>query len=278
MLREDAQRFWGERGEHKIKVSPNLHTFGIVFSASFQHCKIQYCGKCEEEGGSKVNGRHEVKHYISLTDYWVLRSRLETVLERDPHAGKDGAYQIRSVYYDSPDDRALREKLDGVKNRDKYRIRYYNFDTEFIQLEKKSKRGNLCIKSSAILQKEQVQDLLNGQTDWMRESRSELIKELYRKMFEEGLRPTTIVDYIRDPFIFTAGNVRVTLDHDIRTGLRTTCFLDPDCVTIPVANAPIILEVKWDEYLPDIVRDAVQVPGRSATAFSKYAACRIYDF
>ena len=225
-----------------------------------------------------MDGRHEVKHYISLADYLVLRSRLEAVLERDPYAGVEGYYQIRSIYFDSPDDKALREKLDGVKNRDKYRIRFYNFDMDFIQLEKKSKRGNLCVKSSAVLQKEQVQALLMGQMDWMRESRSELVKELYRKMYEEGLRPTTMVDYIRDPFIFPAGNVRVTLDHDIRTGLRTSHFLDPDCVTVPVIDHPIILEVKWDEFLPDIVRDAVQVPGRSATAFSKYAACRGYDF
>ena len=93
----------------------------------------------------------------------------------------------------------------------------------------------------------------------------------------QGLRPKTIVDYTREPFVFTAGNVRVTLDYNIRTGLRCTDFLNPDCVTIPAGNAPIILEVKWDEYLPDIIKDIVQLPSCRSGAFSKYATCRIYD-
>ena len=86
----------------------------------------------------------------------------------------------------------------------------------------------------------------------------------------------TIVDYTREPFVFAPGNVRVTLDYNIRTGLKCTDFLNPDCVTVPAGDAPIILEVKWDEFLPNIIRDAVQLDGRRSAAFSKYAACRIY--
>ena len=92
----------------------------------------------------------------------------------------------------------------------------------------------------------------------------------------QGMRPQTIVDYTREPFIFAPGNVRVTLDYNIRTGLRCTDFLNVDCVTIPAGDVPIILEVKWDAYLPDIIRDAVQLPDRRAGSFSKYAQCRIY--
>ena len=95
-------------------------------------------------------------------------------------------------------------------------------------------------------------------------------------MMSQGLRPKTIVDYTREPFVFAPGNVRLTLDYNIRTGLNCTDFLNPDCVTVPAGDAPIILEVKWDEYLPDIIRDAVQLPSCRAGAFSKYAACRIY--
>ena len=95
-------------------------------------------------------------------------------------------------------------------------------------------------------------------------------------MQTQVLRPKTIVDYTREPFVYGPGNVRVTLDYDIRTGLNCTDFLNPDCVTIPAGNAPIILEVKWDEYLPSVIRDAVQLNGRRTSAFSKYAICRIY--
>ena len=103
-----------------------------------------------------------------------------------------------------------------------------------------------------------------------------LCRELYTKMISQGLRPKTIVDYTRDPFVFAPGNVRVTIDYNIRTGLFRTDFLNPKTVTVPAGESPIILEVKWDEYLPDIIKDAVTIPGRRMSAFSKYAQCRIY--
>ena len=91
------------------------------------------------------------------------------------------------------------------------------------------------------------------------------------------LRPKTLVDYTREPFIYGPGNVRVTLDYDLRTGLGCTEFLNPDCPTVPVGGNPILLEVKWDEFLPELIRDIIQLDGRHASAFSKYAICRIYD-
>lgn len=92
-----------------------------------------------------------------------------------------------------------------------------------------------------------------------------------------GLKPAVIVDYTREPFVYPAGNVRVTFDYDIRTGLKNVDFLNPDCVTVPVPDSPIILEVKWDGFLPSVIRDAVQLTGRRTGSYSKYAACRMYD-
>lgn len=219
--------------------------------------------------------RHEWKHEINWADVLVLRQRLRAVASPDSH-GVDGKYLVRSLYFDNAADRALREKLDGVSRREKFRIRYYNGDTSVIRLEKKQKTGGLGSKRSAGLTAEQAQAIAYGSLDWMAESRSELIRELYVKMRTQGLRPRIIVDYIREPFVFGPGNVRVTLDYDIRTGSCCSQFLDPACITIPAGDAPVILEVKWDHFLPDVIRDAVQLPGRRVTAFSKYAQCRIY--
>lgn len=131
-------------------------------------------------------------------------------------------------------------------------------------------------KQSASLTAEEAQKIMDGDLEWMIDSGRPLVQELYSKMMSQGLRPMTIVDYTREPFVFAPGNVRVTLDYNIRTGLKCTDFLNPDCVTVPAGDAPIILEVKWDEFLPNIIRDAVQLDGRRSAAFSKYAACRIY--
>ena len=220
--------------------------------------------------------RHEWKHEISYMDMLTLRSRLSAVTKRDAHT-IDGKYFIRSLYFDNASDKALREKIDGVNKREKFRIRFYNHDTSVMHLEKKSKINGLGVKENAPLTAQQAQAIVDGDYAWMIKSEEPLINELYTKIMTQGLRPKTIVDYTREPFVFAAGNVRVTLDYNIRTGLRYTDFLNPDCVTIPAGNAPIILEVKWDEYLPDIIKDIVQIPSCRSGAFSKYATCRIYD-
>lgn len=219
--------------------------------------------------------RHEWKHEINRADLMVLRMRLSNLMERDKNA-VNGKYEIRSLYFDNGMDKVLREKLDGLKYREKFRIRYYNGDTRHIKLEKKTKVNDLSNKVSATLTKEQAQSIVDGNIEWMLYSEEPLIRELYTKMQSQGLRPKTIVDYTREPFIYGPGNVRVTLDYNLRSGLGATDFLNPNCITIPAGDAPAVLEVKWDEFLPDIVRDAVQLPGRRRSAFSKYAQCRIY--
>ena len=222
-----------------------------------------------------VQYRHEWKHTLNTADLLVLRSRLRAVMESDPHA-VDGKYHIRSLYFDNLNDKALREKIDGVNMREKFRIRLYNCDPSVIHLEKKSKRSGLGTKYSASLTAEEAQKIVAGELDWMMSSERPLVQELYCKMRYQGIKPRTIVDYTREPFIFRPGNVRVTLDYDIRTGLNCTDFLNPDAVTIPAGDAPVLLEVKWDEFLPSIIRDTVSIPDRRAGSFSKYAQCRIY--
>ncbi|MBQ9648487.1 MAG: polyphosphate polymerase domain-containing protein [Oscillospiraceae bacterium] len=219
--------------------------------------------------------RHEWKIEITPSDRIAIRQRMMAVAKPDKHA-VGGKYLIRSLYFDNAADKALREKIDGVNMREKFRIRYYNGDKSVIHLEKKSKINGLCNKLSAPLTAGEAQSIVDGRIEWMAADERGLVRELYAKMRSQGLRPRTIVDYDREPFVFGPGNVRVTLDYNIRTGLNCTDFLDVNCATVPAGDAPIILEVKWDEYLPDIIRDAVQLPGRRANAFSKYAQCRIY--
>ena len=219
--------------------------------------------------------RHEWKHVLNVGDLLILRQRLQAIMESDPHV-TDGKYQIRSLYFDNLEDKALREKIDGVNMREKFRIRLYNCDPSVIHLEKKSKRNGLGTKYSVSLTAEEAQKIVDRDLDWMLNSDRPLVQELYCKMRYQGMRPRTIVDYSREPFIFRPGNVRVTLDYDIRTGLDCTDFLDPEAITIPAGDAPILVEVKWDEFLPSIIRDAVSISNRRVGSFSKYAQCRVY--
>ena len=220
--------------------------------------------------------RHELKHEISYMDMLVIRQRLRCIADVDKHA-VDGRYKIRSLYFDNIYDKALCEKLNGISRREKFRIRYYNDDLSFIKLEKKCKAGGLGNKQAEAITEDEAKRLISGDYEWMLKGDRPVAEELYVKMTTQGLKPKTIVDYIREPFVYSPGNVRVTLDYDIRTGLDCCVdFLNPDCTMIPAKDAPIILEVKWDGFLPDIIRDAVQLDCCRTGAFSKYAACRMY--
>ncbi|NLU53040.1 MAG: polyphosphate polymerase domain-containing protein [Clostridiaceae bacterium] len=220
--------------------------------------------------------RHEYKFDLNYSDYLITRGRLKAVLPCDENGGEMGEYHVRSIYFDTPQDKVLREKIDGVDRREKFRMRIYNLDASNVKLEKKSKINGLGYKESAVLTKEQANAILSGDTGWMANSDNQLILELYAKMKNMILRPKTIVEYIREPFVHPAGNTRITLDRNLRTGICRTDALTFDAVTIPARDEPIILEVKYDEFLPQIVRDIIQLEGRRAGAFSKYAACRVY--
>lgn len=221
-----------------------------------------------------MNLRHEYKHQINLSDILGLRTRLNVVAKHDSHSCDDGTYLIKSLYFDNYMDKALREKIDGVNNREKFRIRYYGTDTSFIRLEKKSKINGLCNKVSCKITEEECQKIIFGDIDFMKNSKHMLMKELYSKMTYQLLRPKCIVAYTRECFVYPSGNVRVTIDTNICGSNDTKNFLNVDLPFFQTYHKAI-LEVKWDEFLPQVIRDLVQVKSRRITAFSKYVAARI---
>ena len=244
--------------------------------------------------------RHELKYKISYPDYMAMRSRLRPVMKADPHASAGGRYLVRSVYFDNLNDKALREKIDGVAKREKFRIRYYNDDLSYIVLEKKMKIGSLCLKCSAPITEEECRKILSGgrssvtdggrssvtdggrgcmwsgDLSFMKEHPQELVRELYAKMTYQLLRPRVLVSYTREPFIYPAGNVRVTFDSDIRTSLFHQEFLTKEAAGISATDEPqdVYLEVKFDAFLPEVVQDLIRVKGIRQHAFSKYSASR----
>ena len=219
--------------------------------------------------------RHELKYYMNYADYLTIRSRLMQIAAFDSHADEDGKYLIRSLYFETPTDTALQEKLTGIMEREKFRIRFYNHDTSFIRLEKKMKINTMTRKISCPVTRVEVERLLSGDIEWMKTSERALLIELYAKMQYQQLRPKTIVDYTRECFIYAPVNVRFTLDTDIRSGLSATEIFSDKPVVHTNSEPVIIMEVKYDNFLPSIIKALVQLPNRRVTAFSKYAAARI---
>lgn len=226
----------------------------------------------------KEGFRHELKYQIGYAQYIELRSRLRTMMQHDEHTDADGRYLIRSIYFDNYMDKALREKVQGIPIREKFRIRYYNDDFSYLTLEKKIKDNTLCRKVDAQITEEECRKLLAGEISWMRDHPAPLVQELYAKMRGQMLRPRVLVSYIREPYVYRTGNVRITFDSDIRTTLYHKDFLEEQVIDIDTAGGPQerILEVKYDAFLPETIRRLIQTNTLRQTAFSKYEACRCY--
>lgn len=218
--------------------------------------------------------RHELKHVINAMDAEELRRRLGASLPMDVHSGQGGSYLIKSLYFDTPSDLALREKVDGVLRRVKFRIRSYNNDLNFIRLEKKIKVDQLTKKESTTLSLHATRRLLQGDIGVLMQNADPLCLELYARMQTQALRPRCVVEYTRQAFVFRPGNVRITLDTGIRGANNPNAFLQTQMPSIPVGNLGI-LEIKYDQFCPQYVVDLCQLSSRKAGAFSKYAAVRL---
>ena len=222
----------------------------------------------------KPRFRHEKKHYITPADHAALRQRLGRVMQTDPNAGPGGTYTVHSLYFDDWQDTALREKLDGLPRREKFRIRYYNRELGYIKLEKKSKIRDLCLKESERIDLNQCQALAEGRIEGLADGGGPLLAELCAKMRSRQLRARTCVCYRRDAYWRPEGNVRATIDYDIGGG-GAWGVLNPDR---PLLKSPgiTLLEVKYDHYLPEYIAGLVEMSDRSCSAFSKYACARHY--
>ena len=220
--------------------------------------------------------RHEIKHYINTADYLAIRSRLVHFMKLDENSGTS-EYKIRSLYFDNVNNKALMEKINGINNREKFRIRFYNDNHNFIRLEKKSKLNGLCSKISERLSKDECIKIINNDIEFLKDSKRPLLIEFYNKMKSDMLKPKTVVDYYREAYIYPVGNVRITFDKNVRTSINGINIFDKNLPTINSINKNvIILEVKYDEFLPEIIQHLIQTNESRATAISKYAAARIY--
>ena len=186
-------------------------------------------------------------------------------------------YKIRSLYFDNLDNKALIEKIIGINNREKFRIRFYNDDYSFIKLEKKSKINGVCYKTSEIITMEECKEIQKGNIDFLKNSNKSLFIELYSKMKNQLLRPKTIVDYVREAYVYPISNVRITFDKKVKTGLLNTNMFEKNLPTVSaIDESLIILEVKYDEFLPEIIQDIIQTNESRQSSISKYAAARRY--
>lgn len=222
--------------------------------------------------------RNELKYEISVGEIQMIRNRIRHLLLPDAHAGVDGRYSIRSLYFDDPFNRCFYENENGTDPREKFRIRIYNHSCERITLECKRKEKGMTQKTACALTLEQAETLMAGRVLRDMDSQPPLLKKLTLQMMTKGLRPCVIVEYDREPFVYKTGNVRVTLDTNIASSNAITRFFDERIPRRPVMpRGRQLLEVKYDELIPDFIFNNLQLENLQQTAFSKFYICRKFS-
>lgn len=219
--------------------------------------------------------RNEWKYLLSQNQADLLKQRLYPLLNLDKHAGEDG-YEIRSLYFDDYYNSAYNQKLMGVYSRKKWRIRIYNFSDSKIVLERKKKNGNYIYKESVDLTREEFERILDNDYEFLLNKENNLYGEFYYECMCNILRPKVIVDYNRIPLVLDEGTVRITFDSDIRAAVGGFNIFDSDLPRIPACEADyVVLEVKYTEFIPQMIKKLIPSDGQEFVAFSKYVAC--YD-
>lgn len=218
--------------------------------------------------------RNELKYICSEGELIQIHSRVQMLCDADAHVGPEGIYNIRSIYFDDLQNRYFFENENGTDPREKFRIRTYNASDSRITLECKKKERSMTHKDSCQLSKEQYQKILDGSLS-ASDVNSTLLEKFYLIQEQRHLQPKVIVAYERTPFVYTFGNVRITFDRNIGSSTDISAFFDPYLPVRPILPlGKNILEVKYDELLPNFLYDAMSLGSLRQTTFSKYYLCR----
>lgn len=224
--------------------------------------------------------RHELKFYISQSQYQVLSRMLAGLLTPDENADENAEYHIRSLYFDTVFDDALIDKIAGVNLRNKYRIRIYNFSDSFIRMECKSKYGEYISKRQAVITRNLCEQLMTGDPSGLENTSSGLLREVFKEMRINLLKPVVIVDYVREAYMHPAEDIRITFDKQLRSGLFSHDLFNPHLPTVPPLSADqIILEVKFNRVLPAYLANVISIAAgwSCRSAISKYTLCRRFE-
>lgn len=226
--------------------------------------------------GERV-GRFELKYLISKRDYYILKQYLPRILDLDPNNQTGHSYNVRSIYFDDPFDSAYYEKIDGVFERKKFRMRFYDFSDKFIKLEKKEKIGGITYKTDMVVDKSVVYTSLQ-EPIYLDINRYDnpLYKEFVLDCKSRRLMPKAIIQYEREAFLLNYEGIRICFDGHIKTALPTDEAFSETLPMNPVIHEPVyVFEVKYKRFLPNYVREMIQLIDTTQTAFSKYSLSRL---
>jgi VTC domain. len=226
-----------------------------------------------EFSGKKL--RHELKYYIHEHEGIGLRHRIRPFMRMDNNSIGTEGYHIRSLYFDNVHEASLYDKNNGIFQRKKYRIRIYNCSDSVIKLERKSKFNDYIAKESASITREQYERLAIGDASALKGESHPLLQDFYHDAVSGRMLPTVVVDYIREAYIYPVSDVRITFDKRLKASIQSMDIFDPDLPMVEsIASPKTILEVKYNQFLPEFIQNLVRMSAHNRSSISKYVICR----
>lgn len=218
--------------------------------------------------------RVEDKYNCNTEELYLLQNRMETVLRPDRNGDSSEGYRITSLYFDDLMDSCLQDTVDGINRREKYRIRIYNDSLDLIKLEVKTKQDNRVLKYAKTISKKEMEQLVRGACIEDGGSPGDPATLFNLAIKTKGLRPKVIVAYERKAYVYEPGNVRITFDRNIRASGRVDAFGQKNISYDFLREYDKVLEVKYDEFLPDFLAQLLEQGNMQQSAYSKYQLCR----
>lgn len=227
--------------------------------------------------GDSTKFRHEYKYLCSINQLELIKCRIHSLMPMDSHAGQHG-YSIRSLYFDDYQNRCFYENENGTDPREKFRIRIYNADSSRIQLECKRKERGKTYKTSCRIERSDFDRILNRQPVSICTTQPALLRKFIYLVNTQHYKPSVIVEYDRIPYVYASGNVRVTFDMNIRSSNCFEDFFAPNIATRPVLSVgQHLIEVKYDAFIPDFIKQSFEIGELQRTTFSKYYICKKFS-
>jgi hypothetical protein len=191
----------------------------------------------------------------------------------DEHMTSEKGYLVSSLYFEDPAFTARFEKINGYRNRSKTRIRVYDKDLKLIRLEKKVKLGGYVGKRTAEITRQELSAILSNDTGMLLKSKSPVAHQFYADQKLRRLRPVILIDYKREAYYYKPGNVRVTFDHDLQGayGDFGEAFTGGPLIYRNVyPPGMLMMEVKYDDFLPATIKRLIRPYTARRSAVSKY--------
>jgi hypothetical protein len=224
--------------------------------------------------------RNELKYYLSYSGYVMLSDILKKFLLQDKHnKEKLGGYFIRSLYFDDIDDKAFEDKMAGIEERSKYRLRIYDVSDKWVKFEIKNKFNDNITKETAIISRDDAKEIQNGNFEVMLKYNNPILNKAYIEFKKYSYKPVSLIDYLREAFVYDVNNVRIVFDRFLKSSTLHLDIFKTDPALVPqLKKEIIIMEIKYDHFIPSWIKELIQIPSFDRSAISKYCIGRLDRF